>query len=105
MKLNLTLGDREYFQGIGQIKYEGKDSNNPLAFKWYDAGKVIAGKTMQDHFRFATAYWHTFCNTGNDPFGPGTKEFPWNEGNDGRRFRVHDKDRHSILLLPRFRSC
>ena len=82
MKLNLTLGDREYFQGIGQIKYEGKDSNNPLAFKWYDAGKVIAGKTMQDHFRFATAYWHTFCNTGNDPFGPGTKEFPWNEGND-----------------------
>lgn len=82
MKLNLTLGDREYFKGIGQIKYEGKESGNPLAFKWYDADKVVAGKTMQEHLRFATAYWHTFCNTGNDPFGPGTKEFPWNEGSD-----------------------
>ncbi len=82
MKLKLTLGDNEYFKGIQQINYEGKDSRNPLAFKWYDAEKVVAGKTLQDHLRFATAYWHSFCNTGGDPFGPGTKKFPWNESGD-----------------------
>ena len=82
MNLKLTKGREEYFPGIGQIKYEGKDSNNPLAFKWYDADKVVAGKKMEEHFRFATAYWHSFCNTGDDPFGPGTKDYPWNNSND-----------------------
>ncbi|MHB8579649.1 MAG: xylose isomerase [Ignavibacteriaceae bacterium] len=82
MKLKLTLGSTEYFEGIDQIKYEGKDSTNPLSFKWYDAEKVVAGKTMQDHFRFATAYWHSFCNTGGDPFGPGTKDYLWNRTDD-----------------------
>ena len=72
----------EVFKGIGQIKYEGRESNNPLAFKFYDANKVIGVKSMKDHFRFAMAYWHTMCGTGGDPFGPGTKEFPWVTGND-----------------------
>lgn len=67
----------EYFKGIDKIKFEGKGSKNPLAFKWYDENKVVGGKTMKEHLRFAVAYWHTFCGTGGDPFGPGTKIFPW----------------------------
>ncbi len=82
MSLKLTLGKKEYFQGINQIIYEGKESKNPLAFKWYDPERVVAGKKMADHFRFAAAYWHSFCNTGGDPFGPGTKNFAWNKPED-----------------------
>ena len=70
-------GNKEYFPGIDQIKYEGPQSKNPLAFKWYDASKVVGGKTMKDYLRFAVAYWHTFCGDGGDPFGPGTQIFPW----------------------------
>lgn len=70
-------GNKEFFPGIGKIKFEGAHSRNPLAFKWYDAKKVVAGKTLEEHLRFAVAYWHTFCATGSDPFGPGTKVFPW----------------------------
>jgi len=76
--MSVLTGQKEYFPGIGKIPFEGKESDNPLAFKWYDKNKVVRGKKMKDHFRFAVAYWHTFCNTGNDPFGMGTKEFPWN---------------------------
>lgn len=72
----------EYFNGIDKIKFEGKDSRNPLAFKWYDENRVIDGKTMKEYLRFAVAYWHTFCGTGGDPFGPGTKVFPWCRAND-----------------------
>ncbi len=75
--MHILTGQKEYFPGIGKIPFEGKESDNPLAFKWYDEKKVVRGKTMKEHFRFAVAYWHTFCNTGNDPFGAGTKEFPW----------------------------
>lgn len=71
------IGDKEYFKGVGEIKFEGKESDNPLAFKYYDANKVVAGKTMTEHFKFAVAYWHTLTGTGGDPFGPGTKNFPW----------------------------
>jgi xylose isomerase len=78
----VTLGSKEYFPGIGQIKFEGKESKNPLAFKYYDENKIVAGKTMKEHFRFAVAYWHTFCGTGGDPFGPGTKNFPWLQSTD-----------------------
>jgi xylose isomerase len=80
--MSITLGNKEYFKGIGQIGYEGPDSDNPLAFKWYDEKRVVAGKTMKDHLRFAVAYWHTLCNTGGDPFGPGTKTFPWDAAAD-----------------------
>jgi xylose isomerase len=90
MSLKLTIGKREYFKDIDQIKYEGKESKNPLTFKWYDPDKIIAGEKMTDYLRFATAYWHSFCNTGGDPFGPGTKNFPWNQNNDPIR-RAKDK--------------
>ena len=71
------MAKREYFKGIPKIKYEGKKSKNPFAFKWYDEKKKVGGKTMKEHFRFAVAYWHSFCGTGGDPFGIGTKNFPW----------------------------
>ncbi|HBK45233.1 MAG TPA: xylose isomerase [Xanthomonadaceae bacterium] len=74
---NVYIGAQEYFPGIGKIPFEGRDSDNPLAFKVYDAGKRIGGKTMAEHLRFATCYWHTFGNAGHDPFGPGTRRFPW----------------------------
>jgi xylose isomerase len=72
----------EYFKGIEKIHYEGPESKNPLAFTYYDENKSVAGKTMKEHLRFAVAYWHSFCNTGNDPFGPGTKVFPWDRRSD-----------------------
>ncbi|MDC6366514.1 MULTISPECIES: xylose isomerase [Flavobacteriaceae] len=76
------IGEKEYFKGINEIKYEGKESDNPLAFKYYNPEQVVAGKTMREHFRFAMAYWHTLCGTGGDPFGPGTKNFPWGTSSD-----------------------
>jgi xylose isomerase len=75
------IGAKEYFPGIGAISYEGPGSDNPLAFKVYDPDKVIGGKSMRDHLRFAVCYWHTFCNAGADPFGPGTRRFPWERDN------------------------
>ena len=77
---NIFIGHREYFPGIGQIPFEGKGSDNPLAFKVYDANKLVGGKSMREHLRFAVCYWHTFCNAGADPFGPGTRHFPWESG-------------------------
>lgn len=72
----------EYFKGIDAIKYEGKESDNPLAFKYYNPDQVVAGKTMREHFKFAIAYWHTFCGQGADPFGPGTQNFAWDKASD-----------------------
>ena len=82
MSLNVVVGDKEYFPGIQKIKFEGKDSDNPLSFKYYDSEKLVNGKPMKEHLRFATAYWHTFCGTGGDPFGPGTKIYPWDIAKD-----------------------
>ena len=73
----ITKGDKEYFKGIGKISFEGKESDNPLAFKYYDENKVVGGKTMKEHFKFAIAYWHTFTGVGSDPFGAPTQDFPW----------------------------
>lgn len=73
----ITKGDKEFFKGIGKIAFEGKESDNPLAFKYYDENKMVGGKTMKEHFKFAIAYWHTFNDTGSDPFGAPTKNFPW----------------------------
>ncbi|WP_343613758.1 xylose isomerase [Flavobacterium sp.] len=78
----IVLGDKEYYKGIGQIKFEGKESDNPLAFKYYNPDQVVAGKTMREHFKFAIAYWHTFCGQGSDPFGPGTQNFAWDVSSD-----------------------
>jgi len=80
--MDAFIGKKEYFPGIGKIKFEGVESRNPLAFKWYDETRMINGKTMKDHLRFAIAYWHTFCGDGGDPFGPGTKSFPWTGATD-----------------------
>ncbi|WP_299148116.1 xylose isomerase [uncultured Dokdonia sp.] len=71
-----------YFKGIDSIKYEGKTSDNPLAFKYYNPDQVVAGKTMREHFKFAIAYWHSFCGQGSDPFGPGTQNFKWDQPSD-----------------------
>lgn len=80
-----------FFPTVDKIKFEGKGSNNPFAFKYYDENRqVIGGKTMKEYFRFAIAYWHTFCGTGNDPFGPGTKKFPWDASGDAIQ-RAKDK--------------
>ena len=87
---NITTGEKEFFKGIGQIKYEGLQSDNPLAFRWYDADKVIAGKTMKDHLRFACAYWHSFNGNGADPFGEPTHIFPWSVKSDAVE-RAKDK--------------
>jgi len=76
------IGDKEYFKGIGEIKFEGKASDNPLAFKYYNPEQMVAGKTMREHFKFAIAYWHTFCGQGSDPFGPGTQNFAWDQSSD-----------------------
>ncbi|MEY4382960.1 MAG: hypothetical protein RI995_502 [Bacteroidota bacterium] len=78
----IVLGNKEYYKGIGQIQYEGKDSDNPLAFKYYNPDQIVAGKTMREHFKFAIAYWHTFCGQGSDPFGPGTQSFAWDQSSD-----------------------
>jgi xylose isomerase len=78
--MEYLIGKKEYFPGIGKISFEGKESTNPLAYKWYDEQKIVNGKSLKDHLRFAVAYWHTFCGEGGDPFGPGTKDFPWNSG-------------------------
>ena len=80
MSTKVTIGKEEYFKGIDKIPYEGPESKNPLAFKYYDEEKVVAGKSMRDHFRFAVAYWHTFCGTGDDPFGDPTMQYPWLRG-------------------------
>lgn len=79
---NLFIGDKEYFSDVPKINYEGRESDNPLAFKFYDADKKIGDKTMAEHLRFAVCYWHTFCGTGADPFGPGTQSFEWNNAAD-----------------------
>ena len=81
---------QEYFRGISPIPFEGLESTNPLAFRYYDPSRIVAGKTMQDHFKFACAYWHSFCNGGGDPFGPSTKVFPWDADPDPLK-RAQDK--------------
>jgi len=70
-----------YFKNIGKIAYEGKGSTNPLAFKHYNPKEVVLGKTMEEHLRFAVAYWHTFTGSGSDPFGAGTAVRGWDSAN------------------------
>jgi len=81
-QMTVFIGDKEYFPGVGKIPYEGPETDNPLAFRYYDENRVVAGKTLKDHLRFAVCYWHSFCNRGHDPFGPGTIDFPWDAPSD-----------------------
>lgn len=76
------MAKKEYFPGIGKIKFEGKESRNLLSFRYYDPEKLIMGKKMKDWLRFSMAWWHTLCAEGSDQFGGGTKTFPWNEASD-----------------------
>ena len=86
----IVTGDKEFYKGVGAISFEGKTSDNPLAFKFYNPDQMVMGKSMRDHFKFAVAYWHSFCGQGGDPFGPGTQQFPWDTSNDPMQ-RAKDK--------------
>ncbi len=72
------MATKEFFPGIDKIQFEGKESRNPMAFRYYDAKKVVLGKTMAEWLKFSMAWWHTLCAEGADQFGGGTKTFPWN---------------------------
>jgi xylose isomerase len=76
------MANKEYFKGINKIQFEGKESDNPLAFKYYNPEQVVAGKKMKEWFKFSIAYWHTFCGQGSDPFGPGTQNFEWDKASN-----------------------
>jgi xylose isomerase len=88
--MSVILGQKEFFKGIPQIKYEGNCTDNPLAYRWYEENKIVAGKPMKEYLRFACAYWHSFCGSGADPFGEPTHLFPWNEKTDAVE-RAKDK--------------
>ena len=88
--MKVTIGEKEYFTGLEQIKYEGPKTDNPLAFRWYDADKVVAGKPMKEWLPFAGAYWHSFCANGSDPFGQPTQFFEWDRKEDAVE-RAKDK--------------
>ena len=81
--MKVITGTKEFFKNIPQIKYEGPESDNPLAYRWYDENRKVAGKTMKEYLRFACAYWHSFCGSGADPFGEPTHLFPWNDASTG----------------------
>ena len=98
------------FPDVAKIRYEGPESKNPLAFRYYNESEMVEGKSMKDHLRFSVAYWHTMRGTGGDPFGPGTMLRPWEGGGRHgrkrhqprpRRLRVHREARRPVLLLPR----
>ena len=73
---------REYFPGVSKVKFEGKESRNPMAFRYYNPEKVVYGRKMKDWFKFSMAYWHTLCAEGGDQFGTSTKQFDWNSSAD-----------------------
>ena len=89
-KCHTQPNKKNIFKGIGQIKFEGPESDNPLAYRWYDEKKVVAGKPLKDWLRFACAYWHSFSGSGADPFGEATHLFPWNKKADAVE-RAKDK--------------
>ena len=76
------MNTKTYFPSIGKINFEGKESKNPLAFRYYNPDKVVYGRKMKDWFKFSMAYWHTLCSESSDPFGGNTKSFDWNKATD-----------------------
>ena len=96
----IITGDREFYKGVGKINYEGKESDNPFAYKYYNPDQLVMGKTMREHFKFAIAYWHSFCGKGADPFGPGTQKFPWDQSNDPMQ-RARDKADAAFELITK----
>ena len=81
----------EIFEGLPKVEYKGSGSGDPLAFKFYDAGKVVLGKAMKDHLKFAMAWWHNICATGTDMFGPGTVAKGFGAGAAGTMEHAHAK--------------
>jgi len=79
------IGDREYFPEIGRIPFEGPESDNLLAFAWYDPDRSVGGTPLRDLLRFSVAYWHALVGGGLDPFGAPTRPMPWNEAADPMR--------------------
>ena len=96
----IITGDKEFYKGVGKVNYEGKESDNPFAYKYYNPDQLVMGKTMQEHFKFAIAYWHSFCGQGADPFGPGTQKFPWDQSNDPLQ-RARDKADAAFELITK----
>jgi len=96
----ILTGDKEFYKGIGPVVYEGKDSDNPLAYKYYNPEQTVMGKTLREHFKFAVAYWHSFCGQGSDPFGPGTQQFPWDQSSDPLQ-RARDKADAAFELITK----
>lgn len=90
--MEILKGKKEFFPEIGKIKFEGKESKNPLAFRYYDADKMVMGKPLKDWMRFAMAWWHTLCANGSDPFGGPTIHHRWNIGNDAVSKAKHKMD-------------
>ena len=88
--MSTATDTREYFKTIGKVKYEGVESNNPFAYRWYDENRMVAGKSMKDQLRFACAYWHSFNGSGADPFGEPTHLFAWDKKSDAIE-RAKDK--------------
>ncbi len=94
----------DFFKGIDKVKYEGPESTNPLAFRYYNPDEVVLGKPLKDHLRFAIAYWHSFAWEGGDPFGGRTFGRPWFEdGMDAARLKADVAfDLFSLLGAPYF---
>ena len=90
------------FPDVEKIQYEGPDSKNPLAYRWYNSDEIIEGKSMKEHLRFSVVYWHTFRGTGADPFGPGCAERPWSLA-DGTVDDAVERARMRPPLAARFR--
>jgi len=88
--MSTATDTRKYFKAIGKVKFEGVESDNPFAYRWYDENKMVAGKSMKDHLRFACAYWHSFNGSGADPFGEPTHLFEWDKKSDAIE-RAKDK--------------
>src|SRR5512146_178108 len=81
-QITVVTGKQTFFKGIDRVKYEGPGSDNILSFKYYDENRLVGGKTMQEHLRFAVAYWHSICGTGQDMFGGETKDWAWLAASD-----------------------
>lgn len=86
------IGNKEYFKNISKIEYEGRDTDNPFAYRFYNKNKIIAGKSMQEHFKFAIAYWHSLTGLGTDPFGSSTQQLPWLEDIDPYKKAIDKMD-------------
>ncbi|TMJ53451.1 MAG: xylose isomerase, partial [Alphaproteobacteria bacterium] len=72
----------DFFGAIAPVLYGGPEAKSPLAFRWYDKDRIVRGRRLEDHLRFAVCYWHSFCWPGGDPFGGETFLRPWHHGPD-----------------------